>query len=329
VNLVLLEPSGESRPLAVAEAEAVAATWNGSRDADWPGLIALRFTKAEDGDQAAQRLALIRRAFRPLPGGTVEEAAAVCASDGASAAVRRLGRPTGGARDPAVLAVGAAYVRGGGRIDLERPARTLWLTDDPTGTGRLLEEIPRPPRTELLRRRISLLPFQRPIGLDPRLARAAANLARLRPGDRVLDPFLGTGALLAEAGLLGARLVGLDVDATMVRGALQNLAFLGLAAEAMVEGDAGEVEVPGPDGEFDAILTDPPYGRGSTTGGEPSGALAARVLTRWAGRVRPGGRVVVVMPGGDDPLPPPWRREVAVPVRAHRSLTREFRVYVR
>ena len=173
------------------------------------------------------------------------------------------------------------------------------------------------------------LPFQRPVSLPPRFARAAANLARVRAGDRVVDPFVGTGALLAEAGLLGGRLFGIDLDPTMVRGALRNLAHLGRHAEELVVGDAGSIEFADPGVRFDALVTDPPYGRASSTGGEGAAAVLARVLPRWADRVRPGGRVVVIVPGPIAPPGPEWTSVVRASVRVHRSLTREFRVFER
>jgi putative methyltransferase (TIGR01177 family) len=329
VTRFYVETTGESPALAQAEVAAAARALGGSVASGADDLEAVDLPDASAGPALAARLALARRCLVQVPGRTAADAAAGIGSDGRSASVRRLGRPTGGGPDPGVLEVGRSIVRAGGSIDLTDPAHRLWLRTDPEHGDRLFEEVGPTDRSEVRHRRISLLPFQRPVGLDPRLARAAANLAEIRPGDRVLDPFLGTGALLAEAGLLGARLSGIDRDPAMVRGALVNLGFLGLSADELVVGDAGEVDLGDPTVPFDAILTDPPYGRASATGGEAAAALAGRVLTRWAGRVRPGGRIVVVMPGGPDPVPPPWRRATSLPVRVHRSLTREFRVYVR
>jgi len=326
---VYVETTGESRPLAEAELRAAAGALEGVAAEGLPGLSAVDLPDPAGAEQLARRLAFARRCLTAVDGADPEAAAAGRAADGRSAAVRRLGRPSGGAPDPVVLATGRAYVAAGGTVDLERPARRLWIASDADGGDHLLEEVVPVDRRGLLRRRISLLPYQRPVGLDPRLARAAANLAAVVPGSRVLDPFVGTGALLAEAGLLGGRMYGIDRDAAMVRGALQNLAFLGLSPEAMVEGDAGAVDFADPELRFDAILTDAPYGRSSGTGHEPVAPLLRRVLGRWADRVRPGGRIVVVSSGGDDPLGPPWRRDESVAVRVHRSLTREFRVYVR
>jgi putative methyltransferase (TIGR01177 family) len=332
VSRVYVELSAESLELGVAEVTAAVETLGGRvREPLGPGG---RLSEVElETDRArelAARLALARRclaeagpgegpgAWQPVP-------------HGASASFRPFGRPRGGGLDPRVRAAALAWRSAGGTIDLEHPDRRFWLTVAGAGGWTVLEELAGVDRRGTAARRISALPFQRPVGLPPRLARAAANLARISSESRVLDPFLGTGALLAEAALLGGRVTGIDRDPTMVQGALRNFQHLGVTAERLVVGDAGSVD-PGAvltGGPLDAVLSDPPYGRGSSTGGEATAALLSRVLPRWAEQVRPGGPVVLVLPGGPDPLPPPWRRELSVPVRVHRSLTREFRVYRR
>jgi tRNA (guanine10-N2)-dimethyltransferase len=329
-----IELSGESVALAAAESVAAAEALDGRgappEPGDVPGLVAVELPDEESIGRLADRLALARRCL-------VLRSDAVAATGyldrageaGVSAAVRRLGRPTSGEDDSAVLAAGRAYKAGGGRIDLRDPERRFWLARGGNGADRLLEEIASVDRRSVSARRMPLLPFQRPVSLPPRLARAAANLARIRPGARVIDPFVGTGALLAEAGLLGGRLFGIDRDAEMVRGALRNLAYLGVGAEELQVGDAGEADFLGTGALFDAVLTDPPYGRASSTGGEGSSAVVDRVLPRWAARVRPGGRIVIIVSAPIRDPGPEWRAVVTVPVRVHRSLTREFRVYER
>ncbi|MCI4321461.1 MAG: methyltransferase, partial [Thermoplasmata archaeon] len=214
----------------------------------------------------------------------------------------------------------------GGRVDLEQPDRRFAFDRAGEGRVRFGEQAAEVDRSVLASRRMPRLPFRRPVSLPPKLGRVAANLARVRPGDRVVDPFLGTGALAVESALLGARVTGLDSDATMVRGALANFAHLALEPEAVLVADSGAVD---PAGQFDALVTDPPYGRASTTGGEDAAALVERVVGHWANAVRPSGRLVVVMPGGGDPVGVPWRRIASIPDRVHRSLTREFRIYER
>jgi tRNA (guanine10-N2)-dimethyltransferase len=334
MSRVFVETSGESAALAVAEAIAAAEALGGRAVEDnvveASGLVAVDLPEETDVPRLANRLALARRCLRPQA--TAAEFApwlAHAGAGGGSAAVRRLGRPSSGGNDAAVLEAGGAFKSGGGRIDLERPDRRFWLVRGADGKDRLFEEVASVDRHSASDRRMPTLPFQRPVSLPPRLARAAANLARVRSGDRVLDPFLGTGALLAEAGLLGARLFGIDSDPEMIRGALRNLGHLGVVADELVVGDAGAAGFASAEATFDALLTDPPYGRASSTGGEGSAAVVDRILPRWAPHVRPGGRIVVIVSSPVTGPGPDWSLVTAVPVRVHRSLTREFRVYER
>jgi tRNA (guanine10-N2)-dimethyltransferase len=329
VSPVFVELSGESLDLARAEAGSVAERLGGHAVGPVPGAESV-FEIDLDSALArslAGRLALAHRCFIPL---TVSERGFPLPSRSlTTAAFRPFGRPSGGSEDAVVVAAARAWKAAGGRIDLEGPEVKFWFFPTLGESGRWLEDVASVDRKSVAARRISALPFRRPVGLEPRLARAAANLARVPPGGRVVDPFVGTGALLAEAALLGARVVGIDRDAVMVQGALRNFAHLGLSAEAMVVGDSGSVELEAGGTPFDAVLSDLPYGRASGTGGEEAAEVARRVVPRWAERVREGGHVVLVTPGGEDPLGRPWRRVLSVPVRVHRSLTREFRVYER
>jgi tRNA (guanine10-N2)-dimethyltransferase len=329
VSPVFVELSGESLDLARAEARSAAELLGGGSVGPVPGADSILELDlgASQVRMLADRLALAHRCFVSLE--LAERGSPLPAASGSTAAFRRFRRPSGGSEDVAVLDAARAWKNDGGRIDLEAPDRRFWLLPTPNGGGRWLEEVASIDRRSVAARRISALPFRRPVGLDPRLARAAANLARVSPGRRVVDPFLGTGALLAEAALLGARVVGIDRDSVMVQGALRNFAHLGLTAEAMVVGDSGTVEFAAGEAPFDSVLSDLPYGRASGTGGEDAADAARRVVPRWADRVRRGGRVVLVVPGGADPLDAPWSRVLSIPVRVHRSLTREFRVYER
>ncbi len=327
---VYVELSGEAPALARGEAIAAAEAVGGRSEPDeLPPLATVSVPDPSAVGALAARLGLARRCLVAVPPGeSVERSAGIEGASGESAVFRRLDRGPG-ASDDTVRAAGRAYRDGGGRIDLEHPTRRYWLLRGAAGRDALLVEAAAVPRDESAARRMPLLPFQRPVSLPPRFARAAANLARVRAGDSLLDPFVGTGALLAEALLLGARGVGLDLDPAMIRGALRNLEHLGVVADRLVEGDAGRVDL-GPDpATFDALVTDPPYGRASSSGGEPPSALTDRVLRRWADHLRPGGRIVLVAPPTTPGPPSPWTLDESYSVRVHRSLTREFRVYRR
>jgi tRNA (guanine10-N2)-dimethyltransferase len=330
VIVAYVELSGESPDLGREEAiAAVQALGGRALDPELGPLVGVELPDVPAVEALAGRLGLARRCLRRI--GSEESFESSVATEGASgesAVFRRLGRSPGGS-DASVRAAGRAYQNAGGPIDLEEPARRYWISEGASGGQLLLREIATVDRGDAARRRMPTLPFQRPVSLPPRLARAAANLAGIRPEDRVIDPFLGTGALLAEAALLGGRVYGIDRDPEMIRGALRNFAHLGVTATRLVEGDAGAVDLDGSEGKFDALLTDPPYGRSSSTGGEDPADVVARVLPRWGDRVREGGRLVVIAPSGAPLLPGPWVARVRVPVRVHRSLTREFRAYER
>ncbi len=279
----------------------------------------------------AGRLALARRCLAELPLRDLDAARAWFGREGAQGGRARF-RPLHGARadvvEPWVHALARAFVEGGGTIDLERPTRRFWYVPARSDL-RLFEEVATIDRRAFESRRMPRFPFQRPVSLPPRLSRAAANLARVRPGDRVVDPFCGTGALLLEAALLGARCSGVDRDAEMVRGALRNFGHAGESAASVTVGDAAAAFPPPGGGAWDAILTDPPYGRQSGAGGEDPAALVARCLPEWTRFVRRGGLAVVIVPGGPPSLVEGWVERDRIPDRVHRSLTREFRVYER
>jgi len=122
------------------------------------------------------------------------------------------------------------------------------------------------------RRRPRKRPYFHPSTMQPKLARCMVNLARPRPGEILLDPFCGVGGHLIEAGLMGCRIVGVDVKRRMLRAANRNLAFFGVKAEGLLLGDARKLPLSG----IQSIATDPPYGRGaSTIGANPRDLLTA------------------------------------------------------
>ncbi len=328
-----VEPSGESAELARWEVRGAAEALGGRlaepQAGGLAGLLEVILPDLERLAALAGRVALARRSLIVVgEGAEAAEAVEREGRDRKRASFRRVARPQGPG-DEAIRALGRRYVEGGGVIDLEGPERRYWVATRGDGTEVVLREVAAVDRASAAARAMPKLPFRRPVALPPRLARAAANVAAIRPGETVIDPFVGTGALLAEAALLGAHVYGLDSDPVMLRGALRNLAHLGVAAQALVEGDARVAELPAPPRAFDVLLTDPPYGRSSASVGGPPDALVREVLGRWEAFVRPKGRIVVVMPGGPPVLGKGWVETCRVPVRVHRSLTREFRRYDR
>lgn len=155
--------------------------------------------------------------------------------------------------------VGAAIDDGDAVVDLDAPDR--WydcvLVDDVLYLGERRCTVD---RGSFEQRRSHLRPFSSPVSLHPRLARTMVNLARCREGQRVADPFCGTGGILAEAGLVGLDVVGSDISEEMVEGSRENLAAAGIDAELFQAPVADAAEHVG---AVDAVVTDIPYGRSS------------------------------------------------------------------
>ena len=171
-------------------------------------------------------------------------------------------------------------------------------------------------------RKVAQRPFVQPISLHPRFARALVNLARVRDGQTVLDPFCGTGGVLLEAGLLGARVIGSDIRADMVEGCRTTLGEFGLAA-TLFASDVGAVQ--DRVGQVDAVATDPPYGRATSTKGESIGSLYGRTVLAARRVLAPGGYMAMIVP---DPVliaPVDGLHFVETyALRVHKSLTRYF-----
>nr|WP_254282250.1 TIGR01177 family methyltransferase [Haloarcula salina] len=178
-------------------------------------------------------------------------------------------------------------------------------------------------------------PFFQPGSMDPLEARALVNVAGARPGATVLDPMCGTGGLLLEAGLVGARAVGGDAQEKMVRGTRENLryaldgdghpdraAYPEPGAWDVFRADAASLPV-GEDG-VDAVVFDAPYGRQSRIEGDldplVSGALgdANRVASRCV--------LVADRDWRDAATDAGWTVDGYFRRRVHRSLVRHIHV---
>ena len=118
-------------------------------------------------------------------------------------------------------------------------------------------------------------PFFYPGSMSPKLARCMVNLTGIKAGDIVLDPFCGTGGILIEAGIMGASVVGVDIDERMVEGTIKNLKYCGVKNYEVFKEDAREIKLPN---KVNAVATDPPYGISASTGGEESKNLYAQSL---------------------------------------------------
>jgi len=178
-------------------------------------------------------------------------------------------------------------------IDLENPKTSVefFITGDEVYCGFLLSKID---KKSLLSRKPKRKPFVKPVSTDPRFARIMINLSRTGRG-RILDPFCGTGGILIEAGLLGFRLFGVDKDKEMVEGCRKNLESSNLKADVR-EGDARNLEKTFGRNFFDCIVTEPPYGRLSSTRGSDLENLYNEGMRSMEGVLKPHRFLVISAP---------------------------------
>ncbi|WP_238993968.1 methyltransferase domain-containing protein [Halobellus captivus] len=168
-------------------------------------------------------------------------------------------------------------------------------------------------------------PFFQPGSMAPMDARAYVNLAAgaSLPDATVLDPMCGTGGLLIEAGLVGARAVGSDAQRKMARGAAQNLDYYLSSPWDVVRGDA--TELPLVDDAVDAVVFDAPYGRQSKIAGHELADLVGGALTE-AARVAPACVLVADRSWEAAAREAGWTVTAQFERRVHRSLVRYVHV---
>lgn len=217
--------------------------------------------------------------------------------------------------------LGAVLTDAGATVDLENPASVL-LALFAGDRAFLAWEVARS-RRDFGDRAPTDRPFFQPGSMDPLLARAVVNLAGVGPDEVAFDPMCGTGGLLIEAGLVGARPVGLDAQAKMVRGARENLTATLPGEPLLARGDAATLPIR--EGTVDAVVFDAPYGRQSRIEARDGTTLLEGALDAAA---TVADRAVVVADRSIEKSArrAGWRIEARYERRVHRSLTRYVHV---
>lgn len=167
------------------------------------------------------------------------------------------------------------------------------------------------------------LPYFRAGAIHPRIARALVNLSRVRKGEKLCDIFCGGGGFLIEAGLIGAKVYGFDISPEAIEGARQNLSCFEIPAELRV---ADSLSLEGYEEEFDAVVTDPPYGISSALGGLSRKKLYTRALKKIFDILKQGRYAVFIVPRGELVEHEGFEIVERHVQRVHRSLTREILV---
>ncbi len=166
------------------------------------------------------------------------------------------------------------------------------------------------PNAASMRQRGTRRPAPHPdIALSPRLARTLVSLAGLGPGQTLLDPFCGSGTILAEAFGKSLRVLGLDSSASRVQEARENLRWTIAGVKGsgydVRKGDARDLARMLRGTRVDGIVTEPlllprldarPKTSTAHTMIEESARVYNDALASMADSVQPEGRIVVVVP---------------------------------
>ena len=214
--------------------------------------------------------------------------------------------------------LGAMLTEKGFGIDLEKPEFSIPLFK----IGRMyFAAIEIPLDRDFERRKPQFRPYFHPTSMHPRIARTLVNLARVKKGNTILDPFCGTGGILIEAGLMGMKAMGSDIDEEMVNGCRKNLKHFGL------EGEVKRNDAMNLDKEFtgiDAIVTDLPYGRSSFTTEKDMEKLYNEFISVAENLLEKDKYLIVVMPDRFNPESENFSVAGEFSLYVHKSLTRKI-----
>lgn len=182
-------------------------------------------------------------------------------------------------------------------------------------------------RSKFEERKVQHRPYFSPISLHPKLACALVNLTSVKKDETLLDPFCGTGGILLEAGLLGVKLVGSDIEEKMIEGCKKTLDYYKIKDYSLYHSDIGNINKHVK--KVDAIVTDMPYGKSTTTKGEKMDQLYERAFKSMSSLLRKGGKAVVGLSNKDLlSIGNKYFTQIEKhDFRVHRSLNRYFVVY--
>jgi len=214
------------------------------------------------------------------------------------------------------------------KVNIKAPELTfvLLLVDDQYLFG--LERYARS-RGAFAARRPDRRPFFKPGTLEPRFARLLVNLSGASHTGYLLDPFCGPGGILLEGALMGLKMIGLDIDKKMIDGARRNLRHFAPNADfALLVGDARAIPC---QKRFAALVTDPPYGRSTSTHGQQIISLLEQLFDQAASLLRPQGTVAISI-FSEIPLEhiaeqQGFYQDLSEKIYIHRSLTRTIGVF--
>ena len=207
------------------------------------------------------------------------------------------------------------------KIDLDNPdVKILFYAGSRTIIS-IREEDSTTSYKSCLEHHVRYRPYFSPISIHPRIARSMVNLANCSTNDIILDPFCGTGGILIEAADMGMKAKGIDLLEKMIVNSKGNLEHFGLEGK-IKKGDVEESK----NQKFKAIVTDPPYGIASSTGGEKISELLQRTMNIFSEAMEKGKRIVMAISNPELVQTANFKKIYQFEWYIHKSLTRNILV---
>ena len=194
------------------------------------------------------------------------------------------------------------------KVDLKNEILTitLFITPDAVIFGQRLFK---PNRKQIMNRTPSNRSYFHSGSMNPLLVRAMINIAikntyfplKLERSKNFifLDPFMGAGGMMMEAGTMGYSTIGIELGYWMSRGARMNLSDLSFSGYelffwSILRCDSNKL--PLKSNSIDLIVTDPPYGHSTMLGGQKLEELLSNVLLECYRVLKIGSRMVISIP---------------------------------
>jgi tRNA (guanine10-N2)-dimethyltransferase len=212
------------------------------------------------------------------------------------------------------------------KVSLNKPDNEIRaiITDEKVYVGLKLFEVNRSIFEE---RKVQNRPFFSPISLHPRIACGLVNISCVKKDELLLDPFCGTGGIILEAGLIGAKIIGSDIEEKMINGCRKTLEKYNIKDFDLFCVDIGNISSHVT--LVDAVVTDMPYGKSTTTKGEDRNDLYDRAFESIAKILKKGKRAVIGLPNSES-IQQVKKYLTLIEtheIKAHKSLTRYFSVF--
>jgi tRNA (guanine10-N2)-dimethyltransferase len=293
--------SGENLELARAEIKALTKLWPVDIRITWLGRVAKLQAETSPVEFLLERAALVQRAGRLLGEFIHEESIiegvsddcwknVVLSSDRFSVRTICIENEYDQQKRIEIERNLGAHIRGitGAKVELRSPSTHI-LVIIVAGRFLICKSTESRLRQMLRAREPGKKPFFHPSMMNSTLARTMCNLAGVKPGNTVLDPFCGGGGILCEASHIGASVVGIDMNWRLLKGAILNLSKIN-SNYSIIQADALHLPIQA----VDHIVTDPPYGHSSSTRGTESRKLFDCLLRRAPSILQSSGEVLCI-----------------------------------